>query len=81
MDIEFTLPSLIKISLYWHGRLSIGTQGNIYLFSSDKTDIERAKNLENILSNYLTFEFYTEDEKHKIKIQWKKEIIITINKI
>lgn len=78
MKVKFTLPSLIEVSLNWYGILSIGKQGNIFLYSSDKSDIKSSQDLEKILSEYLTFEFYSEEEKNKVMIRWKKEIIITI---
>lgn len=76
MQISFKTESSIDISMSWSGDFSIG--GTLFFFSSDKSDLKKAHEMEIMFPNMFTYDFYTEGSKDKVIMKVNEGTRLTI---
>lgn len=69
----------MDVSLYWSGVFNVG-RTNLFFYSNNKSDIEKAEELRTMFPDLFEFSFYKEEGIDKVIIAVKLgETTITLN--
>lgn len=77
MRIKFNTPSYIQIEIYWSGDFNLGASKNFF-FSSDKSDIEKAKEMKLMFPTLFEFDFYSEEGIEKVIVGIKNNTVLCV---